>query len=372
MNKKDYYEVLGVSKSASSDEIKSAFRKLAKKYHPDVSKEENAEEKFKEIQEAYAVLSDEQKRKQYDQFGHAAFQNGGGAGGFSGFGGFDFGGFDYSDIFENMFSGFGFNSSSRSANQGRRGNDVLKRINLDFLESVHGCKKEINIDIMDTCHECSGKGGFDSETCDKCHGSGTTQAEQRTILGTFITKTTCPKCNGKGKTFKKTCSTCNGTGRERVNKSITIDVPKGIKDGDRQKITGKGEAGTNGGRNGDLYIEYNVKKHEFFVRDGDDIYLEVPLSLCDAILGCKKEIKTLYGKLKLNVEAGTDSGKTERIKGKGVNSDVSRRKGDMYVVYKVITPKNLNKEQKKIIEELKNTNLETKEIKEFNNFVEEE
>lgn len=371
MDKKDYYEVLGVSKGASQDEIKSAFRKLAKKYHPDVSKEENAEAKFKEAQEAYAVLSDDTKRKQYDQFGHAAFTNGGGAsgGGFSGFSGFDFGDFDYSDIFDNLFGGMG--GRTTRGKRAARGNDVLKRINLSFMEAINGAKKEINIDVLEKCKECDGKGGFHEETCDMCHGSGTTQSEQRTMFGTFITKTTCPKCGGDGRKFKESCSSCGGKGRVKSKKTITVDVPKGVDTGVRQRISGKGEAGVNGGPNGDLYIEYSVSKHDFFVRDGDDIYLEVPITLTEAILGCKKEIRTLYGNIKLNVEAGCDSGKTERIKGKGVNSEVNRRKGDMYVVYKVITPKKLTKEQKQIIDELDNTNLETSEIKEFNKFVSE-
>ena len=373
MNKKDYYEVLGVSKSASQDEIKSAFRKLAKKYHPDVSKEKDAEAKFKECQEAYSVLSDEQKRKQYDQFGHAAF-SGGAGNGFGGFGGFDFGNFDYTDIFDNIFGGMGGGSfrGSRGENRGVRGNDVLKRINLTFLESVYGVKKDLEVEIMDKCDECSGKGGFNEETCSQCHGSGTTQQEQRTILGTFITKTTCPKCSGKGKTYKKSCTNCNGKGRIKTRKTITVDVPKGISDGDRQRISGKGEAGQNGGPNGDLYIEYKVSNHKFFVRDGDDIYLEVPLTLTEAILGCKKEIRTLWGTLKLNVEAGCENGKTERIKGKGIDSSVNRRKGDMYIVYKVAIPKKLSKDQKKLIEKLKETDLETKETKEFRDFVEED
>ena len=379
MNKKDYYEVLGVSKSASQDEIKSAFRKLAKKYHPDVSKEADAEAKFKEAQEAYSVLSDEQKRKQYDQFGHAAFSGGAGGNGFGGgFGGFDFGNFDYSDIFDNIFGGFGgfggsgFGGSRRNENRGVRGNDVLKRINLTFLESVYGTKKDLEIELMDKCDECKGKGGFHEDTCDKCHGSGTISQEQRTILGTFITKTTCPKCSGKGKTYKESCTNCNGKGRVKTKKTITIDVPKGISDGDRQRISGKGEAGQNGGPNGDLYIEYKVSNHKFFVRDGDDIYLEVPLTLTEAILGCKKEIRTLWGSLKLNVEAGCENGKTERIKGKGIDSSVNRRKGDMYIVYKVAIPKKLSKDQKKLIDKLNETDLETKETKDFKKFVEDE
>ena len=245
MNKKDYYEVLGVSKSASQDEIKSAFRRLAKKYHPDVSKEENAAEKFKEAQEAYAVLSDESKRRQYDQFGHAAFDgSAGGAGGFGGFGGFDFSGSGYEDIFDNIFSGFGFGGGRTGrGNRAQRGSDTLVRMNLTFEEAVFGCKKDIQVTVMDSCKECDGKGGFEEETCDKCHGSGTITSEQRTILGAFLTKTTCPKCSGKGKTFKKACTSCSGTGRIKTKKTIEVSVPRGAASGMRRRISGKGEAG---------------------------------------------------------------------------------------------------------------------------------
>lgn len=372
MNKKDYYEVLGVSKTASQDEIKSSFRKLAKKYHPDVSKEENAAEKFKEAQEAYSVLSDETKRKQYDQFGHAAFNGAGagaGAGGFGGFGGFDFGG-DYEDIFENIFSGFGFGGrTSRSQNRAKRGNDTLVRMSVSFEEAVFGCKKDLSVTMMDSCKECDGKGGFGEETCDNCHGSGTVTSEQRTILGAFLTKTTCPKCEGRGKAFKETCSSCSGSGRVKAKKTIEVEVPRGIASGMKRRISGKGEAGINGGPNGDLYIEFIVSDHEYYVREDDDIYLEVPLTLTESLLGCKREIPTLFGNLKLTVEPLTENGKTERIKGKGINSEVSRRKGDMYIVYKVVTPKKLSREQKDLVERLRDTDMSTKEIKDFEKFV---
>ena len=376
MNKKDYYEVLGVSKSASADEIKSAFRKLAKKYHPDVSKEENATEKFKEVQEAYSVLSDDAKRRQYDQFGHAAFSGGAGSGGagfggFSGgFGGFDFSGSGYEDIFDNIFSGFGFGgASSRSSSRARRGNDTLYQMNISFEEAVFGCKKDIEVSMMDKCDECNGKGGFDEETCDKCHGSGTVTTEQRTILGSFLSKTTCPKCSGRGKTFKKSCSKCSGSGRVKTKKIIEVAVPRGIDTGMRRRISGKGEAGVNGGENGDLYIEFNVKEHDFYVRENDDIYLEVPITITEALLGCKKEIPTIHGNIKLTIDAGCGNGKTERIKGKGINSEVTHRKGDMFVVYKVVIPKKLSKEQKNLIEKLKDTDMDTSDIKEFDKFV---
>lgn len=360
MNKKDYYEVLGVSKTATQDEIKSAFRKLAKKYHPDVSKEENAEELFKEAQEAYAVLSDEEKRKKYDQFGHSAFTNA--QGGFSGFEGFDFG--SMSDIFDDILGGMGFGfSSRRSTNSARRGNDLLEHMTLTFEEAVFGCKKEIKIDAEDTCLECNGKGGFNEKTCSQCHGSGTITSEQRTIFGSFLTKTTCPNCEGSGKSFEKKCPSCRGTGRVRKSKTIEVNIPAGVDDGNRLRLAQKGEAGINGGRNGDLYIEFSVKKHEIYQRVDDDIYLDLPLSIPEAVLGCKKEIPTLYGKVDLTIPAGTQSGSKLKLRSKGVSNVNTQRKGDMYVTIKVQIPTKLTKEEKKAFENLKDV------MKEDNSFL---
>ena len=366
MNKKDYYEVLGVSKSASQDEIKSAFRKLAKKYHPDVSKEPDAEAKFKEAQEAYAVLSDEEKRRQYDQFGHAAFQGGAG-----GFGGFDFSGFDYGDIFDNIFGSFGGGfSSSRTSNRPRRGNDSLMRMKLSFEEAVFGCKKDINVDVIEECNECNGKGGFGESTCDKCHGSGTITSEQHTLFGSFLSKTTCDKCDGVGKTYDRTCSHCHGNGRIKTNKKLEIKIPAGVDSGTRLKLSGKGSAGINGGSNGDLYIEFSVSEHEFFDRDENDIYIEVPITITEAVLGCKKEIPTLNGSITLSIPAGSESGDKHRVKGKGINNEATHRKGDLYIILKIVTPKKLSKDQKKLLEELNKTNLEDdNDIKKFKKFV---
>ena len=372
MDKKDYYEVLGVSKNASQDEIKSAFRKLAKKYHPDVSKEADAEAKFKEIQEAYSVLSDETKRQQYDQFGHAAFQ-GGGAGGAGGFGGFDFSGFDYGDIFDNIFGSFGGGfSSGRSSSRARRGSDSLMQMKLSFEEAVFGCKKTIRVDVVEQCSECDGKGGFGETTCDKCHGSGTITSEQHTIFGSFLSKTTCTKCGGAGKTYDTTCNHCRGKGSVKTNKEIEVKVPAGVDTGTRLKLSGKGSAGANGGPNGDLYIEFNVAEHDFFVRDENDIYIEAPITITEAVLGCKKEIPTLYGNVTLTIPAGSESGEKHRIKGKGINNEATRRKGDMYIVLKIVTPKKLTKEQKRLLEELNETNLaDDNDIKNFTRFVKE-
>lgn len=370
MNKRDYYEVLGVSKTATDAEIKSAFRKLAKKYHPDVSKEENAAEKFKEVQEAYAVLSDPEKRKKYDQFGHSAFQNnGGGAGGFQGFDGFDFG--DMGDIFDDILGGFGFSSNSRrSANGPRKGNDVLYRMTISFDEAVHGCEKDIYLDTVDNCPNCHGEGGFNSKTCPECRGSGTITSEQRTMFGSFLSKTTCPECHGTGNIFEKKCPDCNGKGKIRKNKTITVTVPAGIDSGNRLRLTGKGEAGENGGRNGDLYLEFTVKDHDFYKRNEDDIYIDLPLTITEAVLGCTKEVPTIYGNVELTIPSGTQSLDKLRLRGKGIENVNTKRKGDMYAVVKVIMPEKLTKEQKSLFESLANTELDNSTvIKKYKKFL---
>ncbi len=376
MNKRDYYEVLGVSKTATDAEIKSAFRKLAKKYHPDVSKEPDAEEKFKECQEAYAVLSDPQKRRQYDQFGHAAFQGGaGGAGGFGGFStNFDFG--DMSDIFDDILGGLGgfgsFRSSKsrRSANGPKKGKDDLYRMTIDFEEAVFGTKKDINIDVIDNCEECNGKGGFNSKTCTECRGSGTITQEQRTILGSFLSKTTCPYCNGTGETFEKKCTKCKGKGKVRKNKTIEVNIPAGIDSENRLRVAGKGEAGINGGNPGDLYIEFTVKEHEFYKREEDDIYVSLPLTISEATLGCKKEVPTPYGNINLTIPAGTQSNDKLRIKGKGVTNVSTKKKGDFYVIANVIIPEKLTRDQKQLFEELNKTSLDNSiEFKKYQKYL---
>ena len=357
MNKRDYYEVLGVDKNASDADIKSAFRKLAKKYHPDVSKEENAAEKFKEAQEAYAVLSDPEKRKQYDEFGHSAFNNPNG--GFSGFEGFDFG--NVSDIFEDIFEGMGFStgrSRKRNANAPRKGADILNHMTIDFDEAVYGTKKDLKIDVEEDCPECDGHGGFGEKTCDECHGSGTITREQRTMFGSFLTKTTCPYCKGTGTKYEETCSSCRGRGKVTNRKTITVTVPAGIDNDNRLRVAGKGGAGSNGGPNGDLYIEFTVRPHEFYQRVEDDIYIELPLTITEAILGAKKEVPTIYGNVDLTIPAGTQNGEKMRLRGKGVENVNTQRKGDMYVITKVIIPEKLSREQKRLFEELSYTNLE--------------
>ena len=362
MNKRDYYQVLGVSKGASQDEIKRAFRKLAKKYHPDVSKEPDAEEKFKEAQEAYAVLSDEQKRAQYDQYGHAAFE------GMNGGTGFDFSDFDFSDIFDGIFGGgfssfSGFGNRRNSRNGARDGNDRLMRVNLSFEDAVFGTKKKINVTVNEECSKCDGKGGHGSHTCKTCHGKGVVTREQRTILGSFMSQTTCPDCHGKGTAFDKICSNCHGDGTVRKNKDLDVKIPAGVDSGSRLRLAGKGDAGINGGANGDLYLEFVVKEHPLYIRDDYDIYLELPITITDAVLGAKLDVPTLYGNVKLNIPSGSESGDKLRIKDRGVTHVNSSVKGDMYIILKVCIPKKIDKKQKKLFEELSNTNLKTSDFK---------
>ena len=369
MNKRDYYEVLGVSKGATADEIKRAFRKLAKKYHPDVSKEPDAEEKFKEAQEAYAVLSDESKRAQYDQYGHAAFE------GMNGGAGFDFSDFDFSDIFDGIFGGgfssfggFGNRRTNRNS-QARDGNDMLMRINLTFDEAIFGTKKSIKVDVNERCDKCNGKGGFDSHTCKTCHGRGVVTREQHTILGSFMSQSSCPDCHGKGTTFDRVCNSCHGNGTVRKNKNIDVKIPAGVDSGSRLRLAGKGDSGVNGGADGDLYLEFAVKDHPLFVRDEYDIYLELPITITDAVLGAKVEVPTLYGNVKLNIPSGSCSGDKLRIKDKGVTHINSSAKGDMYILLNVSIPKKIDKKQKKLFEDLSKTNLKTSDFKKIESYL---
>lgn len=366
MSKKDYYETLGVPKTASDEEIKSAFKKLAKKYHPDVSKEKNAEEKFKEVQEAYAVLSDKEKKAQYDRFGHQAFNSGP-----SGFGnGFNPNDFDFTDIFSEIFgSSFGFGSFDTSTNRRRKGRDMSVGVVISFEEAVFGTEKEIKIEANVECDDCYGKGGHEESTCSKCRGTGTIITEQRTILGSFQTRTTCDRCGGTGHTYDKICSTCYGKGQVRKNKKLKVDLPAGVDTGNQLRLRGKGEAGINGGPNGDVYIDIKVKSHEFYMREDDNIYIDLPITITDAILGCKKEIPTLYGNVILTIPSGTQSGDRHRIKGKGIENVQSKRKGDMFVNIKVITPTKLDKTQKELIKSLSVTNLEDDKFRKYNNFL---
>jgi len=371
MNKRDYYEVLGVSKNATDEEIKRAFRVLAKKYHPDVNKEEGAAEKFKEIGEAYSVLSDKNKRQQYDQFGHAAFD------GAQGGAGFDMGDINLDDILSNLFGGGfggfgGFSSSfsgfggNRNSNRARRGEDMLMRINLTFEEAVKGCKKDIKVNVTDSCDECNGKGGFGETTCSTCGGSGIIREKQSTLFGIMQTQKTCPDCRGDGKSFKEICKNCHGEGRVSKNKTLTVTVPEGIDTGNQLRLSGKGGAGINGGPNGDIYLEFIVEEHKYFERHDDDIYLELPITITDAILGCKKEIPTLTGNGYVEIKAGTQNYTKLKLKGKGIKGVNSKVAGDMYVVVNVIIPTKLTKKQKDLLKELSETDLENEsEFKEY-------
>lgn len=358
----NYYDILGVSKTATDAEIKSAFRKLAKKYHPDINKEPGAEQKFKEIGEAYAVLSDPEKRKQYDQFGHEAYTQGAAQGGFGGgFGGFSADDIDLSSIFDDLFGGSIFGNSSRRAsgrNRPTKGRDSLVKVDLTFDEAVFGCKKTINIDLDTECEDCSGKGGSGETTCSTCGGRGRVITQQRTMFGVFQSESTCPDCNGKGKTFKTTCKSCSGTGHVVKNKEIEITVPEGVDDGHQLRISGKGAAGYNGGPNGDIYIEFRVKDHPLFERKDNDIYLDVPLTITEAVLGCKKEVPTLTGTVVLTVDPGSQPGDQLRLRGKGVKDPVRNKKGDMYVVLDVVIPTKLDRKQKELFKELDKTDLE--------------
>lgn len=372
MAKRDYYEVLGVDKNASESDIKLAFRRLAKKYHPDVSKEENAAEKFKEAQEAYAVLSDADKRKKYDQFGHAAFEGpNGGTGGFD----FNFQDIDLSDIFEDLFGGMGghfegfssFGGSKRKRKS--RGNDSLLIMNITFMEAILGCKKDIEITTTQKCSACSGKGGSGEHNCETCHGSGTVTKQQNTMFGSFLSKTTCPDCRGKGVVYDKVCSKCRGKGVEKVLKNITVTVPEGVDTGNRVRLSNLGEPSLDGGENGDLYIEFKVKNHDFYERHGSDLILELPITIIEAISGCKKDIKLPKGVVLLTIPSGSESGDVLRIKGKGVKDPNSSSYGDFYVKLKVVIPKKLTREQKELFDKLSKTDLKDKSIERYEKFL---
>lgn len=353
-DKRDYYEVLGVSKTASQDEIKKAYRSLAKKYHPDLNpNDKTAEEKFKEVNEAYETLSDESKRQQYDQFGFAGNQQGFGGfnGGFGGAGGF--GGFE--DIFSSFFGGG--RSSGRNSNRPRQGDDIEQSIVIDFQESIDGCKKTIKLSVDDECSACGGTGAYskkDIHVCERCHGSGSVVVEQNSLFGRVQTQTTCPKCGGRGQEITKKCEKCNGKGRIRKVKDITLNIPAGIADGMSMRLEGKGAAGFNGGPNGDLYVTIKVRPSKDFRREGDDIYLEVPISFYQAALGDNIDVPTPYGSVNLKIPAGTQTGTKFRLRGKGVKNVRGGGMGDQFVIVNVVTPTNLSNEEKKLFEQLAN------------------
>jgi molecular chaperone DnaJ len=360
--KRDYYEILGISKGASKDEIKAAYRKLAKKYHPDVNKASDAEAKFKEVQEAYDVLFDDQKRATYDQFGHAAFDQNAGQNPFQGFGGGAFQDVDLGDLFGSFFGG---SRRARAASGPRRGADSFMRIKIGFMDAIKGKRVTIPITYDEQCTRCGGSGAYSSSdvhTCATCHGAGTVKSRQQTILGTMETQNTCPTCGGKGKTITKACPTCGGKGYNHVRTDLEVNIPAGINSGQQIRVSGKGERGQEGGPNGDLFIEVAIQSHEFFKRDGNDIHLEVPISFVDAALGIDIDVPTVYGDVSLKIPPGTQPDKVLKLKGKGVNDLRGGNQGDQYVHLKVATPSNLSKRQKELLEEFKQESGKTESM----------
>jgi len=356
--KRDYYEVLGLSKGASNDDIKRAYRKLAKQYHPDVNKAPDAEAKFKEINEAYEVLSDEQKKATYDQFGHAGLD---GNGGFSsGFGGMNMD--DLGDIFSSFmggmggFSGFNFGGNSRQRYSGpSKGENRYMSMDIDFLEAVHGVSKTINITLEKTCPHCSGTGAASSadiETCPTCRGSGRVTRQTRSPFGVIQQQTVCPDCGGTGKHVKKKCPKCGGQGYVTSREQVEVNIPEGISSGQQVRVSGYGERGENGGPNGDLYIEVRVRPHKYFIRDGNDIYVKVPISNVEATLGTKIDVPTCRGDVELSIPAGSQPGQQLRLKGYGVKDVRGSNIGDQYVQLEVNIPKKLSKEEKALYEQL--------------------
>ena len=352
-SKRDYYEVLGVAKSATDDEIKRAYRGLAKKYHPDMNPgDKEAEAKFKEANEAYDVLSDKDKRAKYDQFGHAAFDPSmGGGAGYGGFGGFSGGDFDFGDIFSSFFGGGGSSRSRR--NMPIDGEDVATRITINFEEAAFGCKKEVTFARVEACTECGGSGaekGTKPETCSTCRGTGSVTVRQQTMLGYMQTQRPCQECHGTGKIIKNPCKNCNGKGFVKVNKKLEVSIPAGIDNMQRIVLRGQGSAGRNGGDNGDLIIEVRVKKHDIFTRDGNNLYCDVPITFTEAALGAEIGIPILGGKPeRYEIPPETQSGTSFTLKGKGVPDINSKRRGDLIITVLVETPKNLNAEQKKLL-----------------------
>jgi molecular chaperone DnaJ len=347
MSKRDYYEVLGVSKSATKDELKKAYRKLSKQFHPDINKEPGADEKFKEVKEAYEVLSDDQKRAHYDQFGHVDPNQGFGGGGDFGGG---FGGFE--DIFNSFFGGGG--GRRRDPNAPRQGADLQYTMTLKFEEAVFGKETDIEIPREEECDTCDGTGakpGTKVDTCKHCHGSGQISVEQNTPFGRIVNRRVCHYCNGTGKEIKERCTTCSGTGKVTRRNKIHVKIPAGVDDGQQLRVAGKGEAGINGGPAGDLYIVFHIRSHEFFERDGDDIYCEMPITFVQASLGDEVEVPTLHGKVKLKVPAGTQTGTKFRLKGKGVPNVRGYGTGDQHVLVKIVTPTKLSEKQKQLLRE---------------------
>lgn len=369
--KKDYYEVLGVDKGASDADIKKAYRKLAKKYHPDANPDnKEAEAKFKEAGEAYEVLSDSQKRAAYDRYGHSAFENGGAGGG--GFGGFS-GGVDMGDIFESFFGGGGFSDifggGSRKKNGPKRGADVQTNMQITFEEAMFGTEKEITLPVTETCENCKGTGakpGTVAENCRKCGGTGQESVVQQTMFGSMRSVRTCSACHGEGKIIKEPCPTCHGRGKVKKNKSINITIPKGIDNGQSIRKAGFGEAGEKGGPNGDLFINIYVKPHKDFIRKENNIYLDVPITFVQAALGDTITVPTIDGNETYTLKAGTQPEDKAVLKGKGAyNVRNSKSRGDQIVTFKVKIPTKLTERQKELLKEFSGDGVSEKKSKTF-------
>ena len=348
MNNTEYYDRLGVSKDASQDEIKRAYRKMSKKYHPDINKEPGAEEKYKEVQEAYETLSDDQKRAAYDQYGPDGANAGfGGQGGFGGFdGGAGFGGFE--DIFSSFFGG----GAARNPNAPRQGDDLQYRVNLSFEEAVFGAEKEIHYNREVTCKTCSGSGakpGTSPVTCGRCHGHGVINVDTQTPLGMMRRQVTCDVCHGTGQEIKDPCQTCHGTGREKQSHTVSVKIPAGVETGQQIRLAGQGEAGFNGGPYGDLFVVINVNPSDKFTRDGSTIYYTLNISFVQAALGDTVEVPTVHGNVEMVIPAGTQTGKTFRLKGKGAPRLRGGSQGDQLVTVKIVTPTKLNDAQKEAL-----------------------
>ena len=355
--KRDYYEVLGVTKGASDDEIKKAYKKLARKYHPDLNPDnKEAEEKFKEANEAYEVLSDQEKRSRYDQFGHAGVDPNFGAGGGGFDGSFDFG--DLGDIFGSFFGG-GFGGGRRTnPNAPQRGESVRMSLILSFEEAAFGCEKAVTVERLESCPSCQGSGcaeGTTPEICPDCHGTGTVQVRRQTPMGVFATSSPCSRCGGKGRIIHQPCKECRGAGSVRKRKTIQASIPAGIDNGQTISIRGQGNAGKNGGPAGDLLTTITVRPHEIFRREGTSVLCEAPITFAQAVLGAELEIPTIDGKVKYDLPEGTQSGTTFRLKGKGIPSINGRGRGDQYVTVYIETPRNLNKEQKDALKKFAET-----------------
>ena len=353
--KRDYYEVLGVSRSASDDELKKAYRKLAKQYHPDLNPgDKTAEAKFKEINEAYEVLSDKQKRQRYDQFGHAGVDPNFGAGAGGGFGGFDMGDIDLGDLFGTFFGGSGFGGSAQRANPNapRRGENLRTSVTITFEEAAFGCEKDLTVTRSETCSSCKGSGcapGTTAEVCPDCRGSGQVRIQRGNGAFTFTSSAPCTRCHGTGKIIHQPCSECGGSGQVRKQRKITVQIPAGIDDGQAISLRGQGGAGINGGPAGDLLIAVTVRPSDKFRRDGTAVYLDQTVTFAQAALGAKLVIPTIDGNVEYNLPAGTQPGTVFRLRGKGIPAVNSRSRGDQFVTVKVQVPTSMNAEQRETL-----------------------